>query len=84
MNRHHSAPSKRVLRQGLLLLLGLAARSWVNIPVSLLYLLESWFSSAVTCVKWGLLCQDLLNYHAGFGREEYSRPIYLRFISTAM
>ena len=55
-----------------------------NIPVNLLSLLENWFFSGVTCVKWGSVVSRLLNYHAGFGREEYSRPIYLRFISTAL
>jgi len=43
-----------------------------NIYVNLLSVLENWFSLGVTCVKWGLLCQDLLVYHAGFGRVEYT------------
>ena len=52
-----------------------------NIPVNLLSLLENWFSSGVTCVKWGLLCQDLLIYHAGSAGKT---TLAMRFISTAL
>ena len=41
-----------------------------NIPVNLLSLLEK--PVELLASNGGLLCQDLLNYHAGFGREEYT------------
>ncbi len=54
-----------------------------HIPVSILRILEIWFESSITCVKWGNCFSEFSNWHAAYVRVVFFHPTYLLFTLTA-